>query len=141
MNAKLIPLVLAIGAVAVPTAVGARGYGKPIVAECGASVSVELQGTVASSPGTRAALPFALMVDVRTGNRAAAAYVHAAQPLTVTVTPSTAIHRGHQMKGTLAGLRAGEHVTVLADACRPELANGATPALNAARIDSVVLPH
>ena len=138
MNARTIPLALAIGAIAAPIAGAARNYGKPIIADCGPSVPLELQGTVATAPGLHAALPFALMVDVRAGNRAAISYVRATQPLAVTVTPSTVIHRGLKVRGTLVGLRTGQHVTVLADACRPELANGATPALNATQI---VLPH
>ena len=102
---------------------------------CKPMVTVVLKGTLPSSPGSGATLPFALAVTATHSNHAGQAYVKGTQPVTVQVTDMTKIRRD-SAKGldALRAMLAGDRVLVTARVCKADLANNATPALTAVRV-------
>lgn len=127
----------AVLAVAATTAVAAPEKGKPPPTGpgCKPQVSVILKGTVHTAPGGAAALPFALLVDVKHSNKLGHAYVTGAQPVTVTVDANTRIGRNNTHGlAALQAMLAGDRVVVQARVCKADLSGGKTPALTAKRV-------
>jgi uncharacterized protein with beta-barrel porin domain len=127
--------VIASAAIAAPSTSGSGGGNtQPKPPKGCKTVGVVLKGTVAAAPGANPTLPFGLKVTVASSNDPGAAYVSAAQPVTVTVTSTTTITR----KGTaaLSALLAGDGVSVKAKPCASDLAGGATPALTATDVSA-----
>jgi hypothetical protein len=120
-------------------AVAAPMKGKPpkTGAGCRPQVSVILTGTVATAPGASATLPLSLQVTVTHANLFGQAYVKGTQPVSVMVTDKTKVKLG-TLKGLAAAqaLQVKDRVRVQAYACKADLANGATPALTAKRVDA-----
>jgi hypothetical protein len=139
MKVKLAFVALAAVVLCVSSALAAPppGKGKPpsTGAGCKPRVAVVLKGVLAATPGTSATT---LAVTVRSSNRHGRAYVAAAQPTSILVGPQTKVRR--QGEKTLAALRAPDRVLVQAKVCKAELANGATPALTAARVVAHAAP-
>ena len=130
---------LAALAVAASVALAAPQKHKPPATGpgCKPQVSVILKGTVAVAPGASATLPFSLQVNVKHANLFGLAYVKAAQPVSVNVTDQTKLKLGKQRGlAALRALQANDRVRIQARACKADLANGATPALTAKRIDA-----
>jgi hypothetical protein len=130
---------LAALAVAASVALAAPQKHKPPTTGpgCKPQISVILKGRVALAPGASATLPFSLQVNVKHANLFGQVYAKAAQPVSVTVTDKTKVKRGKQ-KGlaALQALQLNDQVRIQARVCKADLANGATPALTAKRIDA-----
>jgi hypothetical protein len=107
------------------------GKGKPpgTGTGCKPRVAVVLKGTLAATPGASAT---SLGVTVKSSNRHGRSYLAAAQPTSILVNAQTKVRR--QGEKTLAALRALDRVLVQSKVCKADLANGATPALTAARV-------
>jgi hypothetical protein len=134
MNSKALPaatMLLFVGGVSLAVAAPPTGKGKALTsgAGCKPNVSVILRGNLASDGG---AVPFSLSLTVSGGNHFAHAYKAAVQPISIQVTSATKISR--QGDGDAADLKSGDQVNVRAQTCKTDLANGATPALTAARV-------
>jgi hypothetical protein len=139
---KLKVLVLAVAAAAV-TASAALGNppashpgngSKPSTTgvNCKPEITVVLHGTVAAAPGSAPALPFSLMVTVKSANSLGKAFVNPSTPLGISVTSST--HVSRQGSKTLSSLLQNDQVTIQARTCKAALANGAKPALTATTV-------
>lgn len=107
------------------------GKGKPPTTgdNCKPKVAVILKGELTATPGAGAA---SLSVDVMRSNRWGRAYVRAAQPTAVGLDQKTKVRRRGQKR--VDALMQGDRVVVHARACKADLAEGATPALTAARV-------
>jgi hypothetical protein len=142
MKVKMFVLAVAAAALAASAAVAAPpathpGNGsKPSTTGpgCKPQIMVVLHGTVATAPGATPALPFSLMVNVKSANSHGHAYVKASQPFAVVVTSTTKVSR--QGNKSLSSLLAGDKVTVQARSCKADLAGGATPALTAKMVSA-----
>jgi hypothetical protein len=142
MKLKIIFLALAAAALTASAAIAAppTGKGKPATTGpgCKPQVAVILTGTVATAPGATPVLPFALSVNVTRANHQGSAYAKLTQPISVTVTTDTKIHR--QGAKTLSALLAGDRVTIHARACKADLKSAdpavATATLTATKIDA-----
>jgi hypothetical protein len=132
MKVKL-TLVSLVGLLGVAAAVAAPapGKGKPPATGpgCKPRITVVLKGALVGTPGPGAT---SLRVDVKSGNRWARAYVAAAQPTSIGVTPDTKVRR--RGKKALGDLRDRDRVLVQAKACKQDLAEDATPPLVAVRV-------
>lgn len=122
----------ALTAAVASTAAAAPLKGKPPVtgANCKPSVAVVLTGKLAGAGS--ATLPFSLSVNVKGGNKAAAAYRKLTQPITVTVTSTTAISRAGDHNA--AHLAVGDRVNIQARACKADTTSQTPPALTAVRV-------
>jgi hypothetical protein len=133
MKSKAIGLagVLALVGASVAFAAPPAGKGKPAAtgAGCKPNVSVILKGTLTGDGGTA---PFSLPLNVTGGNKFAHAYKLATQPISVQVVSSTKVSRQGHTSST--DLKSGDVVNVRAQACKADLANGATPSLSAVRV-------
>ena len=120
-----------VGGASLAAAAPPPGKGKPPAsgAGCKPNVSVILRGSLAGNGGT---VPFALSLTVSGGNHFAQAYTKAAQPVSVQITATTKISR--QGDSNAADLKSGDLVNIRAQTCKADLANGAMPALTAARV-------
>jgi hypothetical protein len=142
MKLKMTVLAIAAAALTASAAFAAppAGKGKPPTtgAGCKPQVSVILTGTVATAPGATPTLPFALSVTVSHANHQGKAYAKLTQPISVTVTTDTKIHR--KGANTLSSLLAGDRVTIHARACKADLKSTdpavATATLTATKIDA-----
>jgi hypothetical protein len=112
------------------------GTGKPAPTgdNCKPKIMVVLHGTVATSPGSSPSLPFQLMVTVKSANAHGKAYVNKSTPLVVPVSVSSSTRIVNHGRSSLSSLLAGDRVTVQARSCKADLANGATPSLNAVKV-------
>jgi hypothetical protein len=139
---KVFLLIFAVGALTASAAMAAPAShpgkdsqpndpGKPSTTgtNCRPQILVVLHGTVAVAPGASPTLPFGLQVAVKSANAHGQAYIKAAQPVTITVTPSTRIVS--EGNASLSSLLMGDQVTLQGHSCKADLANGATPALTA----------
>ena len=129
MKIKLVLAGLAVGAVAVSSAVAAppAGKGKPPAtgAGCKPKVTVVLKGTLTGAP---------LSVDVTSANRWGRAYVPGSASTSIAVDPSTTKVR-RQGKKSITDLVVGDRVLVQAKVCKADLAaEGAMPTLTASRV-------
>ena len=125
MKLRLLLVGLAVAMLSVSAAVAAPPPGKgkpPTTGEgCKPKVTVVLKGTLTAAP---------LTVNVTKANRWGRAYVETST--SVAVDAKTKVRR--QGKKTLADLVLGDRVLVQAKVCKADLAEGATPALTAARV-------
>ena len=124
---KLIALLLAAGALAVPAATAAPTHGKPSGPKpCHgkARVMVVLKGTLANDP---AAADTSFQLTVLHANRWGRAYKQAAQPLTINVDANTRYVQNDQ-PSSLDALALSDQVVVKAKASRCDLRSATDPA-------------
>jgi hypothetical protein len=135
MKLRSLIAVTALAAVTASAALAAppAGKGKPPTTGpgCKPAVAVVLKGTLAANG---AAAPSALSVTVTGGNRFAAAYKKATQPVSISITSTTKINR--QGDHNPADLKSGDRVNIQARSCKADLANNAMPALTATRVSA-----
>jgi hypothetical protein len=131
LKAIVVATVLGLFGAAIALAAPPAGKGKPSATGpgCKPSIAVILKGTLAGNGGT---VPFALPVNVTGGNKFAAAFKNATQPISVQVESATKIQR--QGDRNAANLKSGDVVNVRARACKADLAHGATPSLTAIQV-------
>jgi len=128
MKFKVLLVGLAAAMLCVSAAVAAppADKGKPPTtgAGCKPKVTVVLKGTLTGAP---------LSVDVTSANRWGRAYVPGTASTSIAVDPNTTkVHR--QGKKLITDLVLGDRVLVQARVCKADLAEGAMPALTAARV-------
>jgi hypothetical protein len=127
MKVKLVLASLAVAGLAVSTAVAAppEGKGKPKTTGegCKPRISVILKGTLT-------AVGNPLTVNVTSANHWGKAYVGPNKKIATTTDTKV---RGQGMK-QLSELKSGFRVLIQARVCKADLANGATPALTAAKV-------
>ena len=137
---KLVTVALATAALAVSGASADPGHGKgkdksPAAPKC-KPANVQLKGLMTSDPG---ASDTSFTMSVLKANHGGKAYKLAGSA-TINVDAKTRFHRHapgvHGNKATMADLAMGDSVKVKAKVCRADLANGATPALTARKIDA-----
>ena len=140
MKLQVFVLAVAAAALTASAAIAAKpmtnpGNGsKPATtgAGCKPQIMVVLHGTVAAAPGSAPALPFSLMVTVKSANSFGKAFVNPSTPLGISVTSSTQVSR--QGSKTLSSLLLNDQVTVQARTCKADLAKGPKPALTATMV-------
>lgn len=129
MKALLAALVVAVLGVSTAVAAPPAGKGKPPATGtgCKPKVTVVLKGALTSTPGPAG---MSVSVNVKSANRHGRAYVGATH--SVLVDEDTKIRK--QGKKTIGDLLSGDRVLVQARMCKADLAEGAIPALTAARV-------
>ena len=137
---KLVTVALATAALAVSGASADPGHGKgkdksPAAPKCKAA-NVQLKGLMTSDPG---ASETSFTMSVLKANHGGKAYKLAGSA-TISVDAKTRFHRHaagvHGNRATIGDLAMGDSVKVKAKVCRADLANGATPALTARKVDA-----
>ena len=137
---KLVTVALATAALAVSGASADPGNGKgkdksPAAPKC-KPANVQLKGLMTSDPG---ASDTSFTMSVLKANHGGKAYKLAGSA-TISVDAKTRFHRHaagvHGNKATIGDLAMGDSVKVKAKVCRSDLANGATPALTARKVDA-----
>jgi len=137
---KLVTVALATAALAVSGASADPGNGKgkdksPAAPKC-KPANVQLKGLMTSDPG---ASDTSFTMSVLKANHGGKPYKLAGSA-TINVDAKTRFHRHaagvHGNKATIGDLAMGDSVKVKAKVCRSDLANGATPALTARKVDA-----
>jgi hypothetical protein len=127
MKVKPLLVGLAAAGLVVSSAVAAppADKGKPTAtgAGCKPKITVVLKGTLAGAP---------LSVDVTSSNRWGRAYVPGTAATSISADANTKVRR--QGKKAITDLVVGDRVLVQSRVCKADLAQGATPALTAARV-------
>ena len=136
--AKLVTVALATAALAASSATADPGHGKPTGADATKCkpANVKLMGVLTSDPGST---DTSFTMTVVKSNNAGKAYKLVGSA-TVNVDTKTKIHRHaagvHGNKATIGDLTLGDYAKVKAKVCKTDLANGATPALTASKVDA-----
>lgn len=127
MKLRFLFVSLPVTMITVSAAVAAPppGKGKPPTtgAACKPKVTVVLKGSLTGAP---------LSVDVTSANRWGRAYAAGTAPTSIAVDANTKVRR--QSRKLLTDLVVGDRVLVQAKVCKADLAEGAMPALTAAKV-------